>query len=144
VESAFVVARNPDPESKLPYLVRLPIDGGLVLKSREDWPYGVLDDEGRLLATVEGKTLEDFAGSLSNATLAFRLQRLSEVPAATVVVEANYPDMFRQPGGRAAWLADMVARLQVRYREVAVVFAGLRRFGEEWTNIFRVALLANR
>lgn len=34
----FVVARNPDPESTLGYLVRLPIDGGLVLKAREPGP----------------------------------------------------------------------------------------------------------
>src|SRR5256712_10276913 len=32
------VARNPDPESRLPYLIRLPIEGGLVLKARETWP----------------------------------------------------------------------------------------------------------
>jgi ERCC4 domain-containing protein len=34
----FVVARNPDPNSRLPYLVRLPIDGGLILKVRDTWP----------------------------------------------------------------------------------------------------------
>jgi hypothetical protein len=34
----FVVARNPQADSKLPYLVRLPLDGGLVLKARETWP----------------------------------------------------------------------------------------------------------
>ncbi len=34
----FVVARNPDPDSRLPYLVRLPIDGGLILKVRDIWP----------------------------------------------------------------------------------------------------------
>ncbi|MFP3915548.1 MAG: hypothetical protein ACLFWM_11785 [Actinomycetota bacterium] len=34
----FVVARNPDESSSLPYLVRLPIEGGLVLKARESWP----------------------------------------------------------------------------------------------------------
>jgi len=36
--SAFVVARNPQDDSKLPYLLRLPIEGGLVLKARERWP----------------------------------------------------------------------------------------------------------
>ena len=37
--SEFVIARNPDPESALPYLVRLPLSGGaVVLKSRETWP----------------------------------------------------------------------------------------------------------
>ena len=34
----FRVAPNPDPESRLPYLIWLPIEGGLVLKARETWP----------------------------------------------------------------------------------------------------------
>jgi hypothetical protein len=35
----FVVARNPDAASRLPFLVRLPLpDGQLVLKAREPWP----------------------------------------------------------------------------------------------------------
>jgi hypothetical protein len=35
----FVVARNPDPHSRLGFLVRLPLpDGDLVLKAREPWP----------------------------------------------------------------------------------------------------------
>ncbi len=36
----FRVARNPDPESRLPYLIWLPIEGGLVLKAREDLAAG--------------------------------------------------------------------------------------------------------
>jgi len=38
VTGTFVVARNPDPESSLPYLLRLPVDGGIELKAREPWP----------------------------------------------------------------------------------------------------------
>jgi hypothetical protein len=38
VASTFVVARNPDPDSTLPYLLRLPVDGGIELKAREPWP----------------------------------------------------------------------------------------------------------
>jgi len=35
----FVVARNPDPDSTLPFLVRLPLGHlGVVLKARETWP----------------------------------------------------------------------------------------------------------
>lgn len=34
----FVVAKNPDPGSSLPFLVRLPIEGGIVLKARDRWP----------------------------------------------------------------------------------------------------------
>jgi hypothetical protein len=34
----FVVGRNPQKDSNLPYLLRLPLEGGLVLKARERWP----------------------------------------------------------------------------------------------------------
>jgi hypothetical protein len=34
----FLVARNPDPESQLPYLLRLPLDGGIAFKAKERWP----------------------------------------------------------------------------------------------------------
>src|SRR5438552_19125647 len=34
----FLIARNPDLDSKLPYLIRLPVEGGIVLKARETWP----------------------------------------------------------------------------------------------------------
>jgi ERCC4 domain len=35
----FVVARNPDPDSSLPYLIRLPVGpDGVVLKARDTWP----------------------------------------------------------------------------------------------------------
>jgi len=35
---SFVVARNPEPDSSLPFLLRLPIDGGILLKARDRWP----------------------------------------------------------------------------------------------------------
>jgi hypothetical protein len=37
-ERRFVVARNPDEESSLPYLLQVPVGGGLVLKAAEPWP----------------------------------------------------------------------------------------------------------
>lgn len=38
-EKRFIVAKNPDPDSSLPYLVQLPVGtNGLVLKARETWP----------------------------------------------------------------------------------------------------------
>lgn len=252
----FVLAANPDPASRLPYLIRLPLDGGIELKARENWPRAnrvychpleegwpeeaeVLEDVpvalcrrrgpaidlvldrprlsrsqfiytetrgrptifwqtqqaarranpggrvprgraatgtleiridtrerypyrfagrpatssrmalaagdyavhagDRLVAAVERKTLEDLAGSLSDGTLSFQLQRLSEVPHAAVVVEAGYADLFRLPFGRPAWLADILARLQVRYGEIAIVFADSRKFAEEWTYRFLAA-----
>jgi hypothetical protein len=34
----FVIVKNPDTASSLPYLVRLPLDGGMILKVRDTWP----------------------------------------------------------------------------------------------------------
>jgi len=255
----FTIARNPQEDSKLPYLLRLPIGGGLVLKARDTWPRGsrvychpfeeewpphadiveetpvatcrrrgavidlVLDRprlshtqfvftevrgrqaifwqtrkaamaanpgaripraraipdgfviaidtrerypyrfagrgvvterlalpagdyavaaEGDPVASVERKTLENLASSLSDGTLAFQMQRLAEIPSAAVVVEGRYSALFKLEHVSGAWLADMVARLQVRYPEVPVVFADSRKFAEEWTYRFLAAALA--
>jgi len=34
----FVIVRNPDEDSSLPYIVRIPLGGGIILKARETWP----------------------------------------------------------------------------------------------------------
>lgn len=34
----FVIARNPEPDSSLPYLLRIPLGDGILLKSRDTWP----------------------------------------------------------------------------------------------------------
>jgi hypothetical protein len=253
----FLVARNPELESTLPYLVHLPLDGGILLKVRDTWPRSsriychpyeapwdssleiveetpvilcrrrgaaidlVLDRpklarsqfiftqaRGRsaifwqtqkaaqaanpgarvpkaralsgltvlvdtrerygyrfsarqvtteratlaagdyavaagdmIVATVERKTLENLTTSLSDGTMAFQLQRLAEAPLAAVVVEGDYPDVFRSQPSRGAWLADMLARLAVRYPDVPIVFAGSRKFAEEWTYRFLTSAL---
>ena len=256
----FRVARNPDPESRLPYLIWLPIEGGLVLKARETWPRAnrvfcaqdatrwdetaeLLEDlpvhlcrrrgaaidlvldrpalsrsqfvfteargrpaiwwqtqktaqaanpgaripRGRsagsltiavdtrekygwkfadrtlaierralpagdyaaivgdaMVAAVERKTLDNLATSLSDGSLAFQLQRLAELPRAAIVVEGDYPDLFRTQPGRGSWLADILGRLAVRYPEVPVVFAGSRKFAEEWAYRFLGAAVADQ
>lgn len=255
----FRVARNPDPESRLPYLLWLPVDGGLVLKARETWPRaarvfcaqdgtpwdetgGLLEEvdvllcrrrgaaidlvldraqharsqfvfttargrpavwwqtqktvrsanpgarvpRGRsagslavavdsrekygwkfagrpvtlerralpagdygavagdvVLAVVERKTLENLATSLSDGSLVFQMQRLADAGHAAIVVEADYPDLFRMQPGRGSWLADMLGRLALRYPDVPIVFAGTRRFAEEWAFRFLGAATAD-
>jgi ERCC4 domain len=260
MSARFRVARNPDADSRLPYLVWLPLDGGLVLKAREPWPraarvfcsdedttwdesgemvdeadvvlcrrrgaaidlvldrpqlarsqfvftqargrpavwwqtqktvqaanpgarvprgrasgpltiavdtrekygwkfadrlvtlerralpggdYAVVAD-GIVTAVVERKTLENLATSLSDGTLVFQMQRLAEVGRAAIVVEGDYPDLFRTQPGRGSWLADMLGRLAVRYPEVPIVFAGSRRFAEEWAYRFFGAAVGDR
>lgn len=257
----FVVARNPEPDSKLPYLLGLPIDEGVVLKARETWPtvsrvychpfegewpgdaeiiqevpvascrrrgaaidlvldrprlarsqfvftevngrpaifwqtqktaraanpggriprrrtlqeavriavdtrerypyrfaaqgavtlrtalpagdYAVLAEDGTVLAAVERKTLENLAATLSDGTLAFQMQRQSELPLAAVVVEGRYSGLFKLEHVSGAWLADQLSRLEVRYPEVRVVFADSRRFAEEWTYRFLSSALTD-
>jgi len=99
---------------------------------------------GAVVAVIERKTLENLATSLSDGGLAFQMQRLAEVARAAIVVEGDYPDLFRTQPGRGSWLADMLGRLAVRYPEVPVVFAGSRRFAEEWAYRFLGAAVADR
>jgi hypothetical protein len=256
----FVIARNPEEESRLTYLLRLPIQGGLLLKARDTWPRSsrvychpfeegfpdgaeiieatpvasckrrgavidlVLDrprlarsqfvftetrgrpaifwqtqkaarsanpgaripraralaqglqisidtrerypyrfggkdvgtervalaagdyavrSGGPLLAAVERKTFENFVSCLSDGTLAFQIQRLSELPLAAIVVEGRYSGIFKLEHVSGAWIADALARLQVRYPEVQVVFADSRRFAEEWTYRFLASALSD-
>jgi ERCC4-type nuclease len=100
--------------------------------------YGAIVD-GSVLAVVERKTLANLATSLSDGTLAFQMQRLATVGRCAVVVEGDYPDLFRTQPGRGTWLADMLGRLGVRYPEVPIVFAGSRKFAEEWAYRFFAA-----
>jgi len=243
---AFLVARNPDADSKLPYLLLLPLGEGIVLKARDSWPatarvychrfegswpaeaeiidqapvllcrrrgaaidlvldrprlarsqfvftqvkgreaifwqtqktaraanpggriprrraltdavtiavdtvrttvsagdYAVRTSDGTVLAGVERKSLENLAATLSDGTLAFQLQRLAELPLAAVVVEARYSALYKLEHVDGNWLADQLARLEVRYPEVHLVFADSRRFAEEWTYRFLTTALAD-
>jgi hypothetical protein len=259
----FVVARNPDPDSRLPYLVRLPIDGGLVLKVRDTWPrtsrvfcarvddvwppdadiveevpvtlcrrrgvaidlvldrprenrsqfvftilpsgregifwqirkvittarpgaripgrrasgipelviavdtrerypygfskqqattvratlaagdYAVRSVAGTSVAVVERKSLADLAGGLNNGTLIFELAKLAEAPRAAVVVEDRYGNLLKHAYAPAGFLPDMLARVQVRYPEIAIVFLETRPLAEEWTFRYLGAALAS-
>ena len=99
---------------------------------------------GEVIGLVERETLENLATSLSDGTLAFQLQRLAEAGrAAAIVVEGDYLHLFRTQPGRGSWLTDILGRLAVRYPEVPVVFAGSRRFAEEWTYRFFGAAVAD-
>jgi DNA-binding transcriptional LysR family regulator len=78
---------------------------------------------------VERTVMDNFCASLSDGTLAFKMQRLSELQAAAGRRRRSLLGALLEhvPG---AWLADVLARLQVRYPEVQVVFAHSRRPAE--------------
>src|SRR4051794_25509044 len=232
-ERRFVVARNPDEESSLPYLLRIPLGGGLVLKAAEPWPVAsrvychpldapgpevaleVIEDVGvrmcawrgravdlvldrarhnrsqfvfttargrpaifwqtplvarrrrqgvmaprvavpdtrhlaievdtreqrpydfggramelrrvalfagdyavrgatGVLAAVERKAGDDFVTSATSGALAFAMADLSALPAAAVVVEEHFSGLIAHPRVRPGFMADLIARLQVR------------------------------
>ena len=248
----FLIAHNPDPDSRLPYLLRLPIGDGLVLKVRDTWPrtarvfcaradawptdadiiddvamllcrrrgpaidivldrprenrsqivfttmrggregifwqtrkvvgtarpgaripgrrasglvaleiiidtrerypfrfakqqastsraalaagdYAVRGADGSIIAAVERKTIDDLANGLNNGTLVFELAKLGELPRSALVVEERYSTLLKHAYAPAGFLPDMLARIQVRYPEVPIVFAETRPLAEEWT-----------
>ena len=265
LEASFVVARNPEPDSTLPFLLSVPLDGGLLLKARDRWPSTtrvychpldrwpaeaeileqvavrqcrrrgaaidlVLDrarenrsqivftqpNAGRpggrpmifwqtartarrarpgqrvptrrasdlealtitvdtrerypyrfagrpvrcerdalrvgdyavrngdaLIAVVERKTLEDFTKALVDGGLNYALADLATVPAAAVVVEERYGALLKDEHVQPGWLLELVARLQVRYPAVPIVFADSRKLAEEWTYRFLAAALVH-
>ena len=51
---------------------------------------------------------------LSNGTLAFQLQRLTELPLTALVVEGRYSALYKLEHVDGGWLADQLARLQGR------------------------------
>jgi hypothetical protein len=105
--------------------------------------YAVQAPDGTMLAAVERKSLDNLAATLSDGTLVFQLQRLAELPLAALVVEARYAALFKLEHVNGNWLADQLARLEVRYPEVHLVFADSRRYAEDWTYRFLTTALAD-
>ncbi len=94
--------------------------------------YGVAVD-GRLVASVERKSLADLVASLTSGRLRYALGELAALPRAAVVVEERYSRLFRLDRLRPALVADGLAECQVRWPGVAVVFCETRPLAEEWT-----------
>lgn len=94
------------------------------------------------VAAVERKSLDNFVTSLVDGGRAFTMAELAALPAGAVVVEARYSRLFGLEYVSRAWILELVGRLQVRYREVPIVFADSRKLAEEWTYRFLAAALA--
>ncbi len=253
VAERFVVAHNPDPDSRLPYLLRVPVDGGLVLKAKDRWPatarvfcqqadeawpddaavvenlavrscqrrgvavdlvldrrqrsrsqfvfttlkggrpavfwqtpaaarnarpgqrvpsrrswgqpaltlaadtrerygyrfarqqvavekhplrvgdYAVLGADGEPLAAVERKSVANLMTDLVDGSLGFQLAELATLPRAAVVVEGRYAELLDAAHVQPGFVLDLLARLQVRYPAVPIVFPGSRALAEEYT-----------
>jgi ERCC4 domain len=100
--------------------------------------YGIAID-GRLVASVERKSLADAVSSVVNGTLRYALAELAALPRAAVVVEDRYSAIFKPGPMRPAQIADGLAELQVRWPNVPIVFCETRQLAEEWTYRFLAA-----
>jgi len=100
--------------------------------------YGITA-EGRLIASVERKSLTDLVASLTGGKLRYALAELAALPRAAVVVEDRYSAIFKLDRVRPAMIADGLAELQVRWPDVPFVFCETRQLAEEWTYRFLAA-----
>lgn len=103
--------------------------------------YGLLH-EGRLVAAVERKGLNDLVSSLTTGRLRSQLAALAAVDHGAVVVEDRYSEAFRHEVVRASVVADGLAECQVAYPNVPIVFCETRKLAQEWTYRFLAAALA--
>jgi hypothetical protein len=155
-------ARTANPGGRIPRSRVLPGPVMITVDTRERYPYtftrqgaatvratvaagdyAIHGADGTIIAAVERKSLENLASTLSDGTLAFQLQRLSELPLAAIVIEARYSALFTLEHVNGTWLADQLARLHVRYPEIHLVYADTRRHAEDWTHRFLTTALAD-
>ena len=103
--------------------------------------YGITS-EGRLIASVERKSLADLVASLTGGKLRYALAELAALPRAAVVVEDRYSAIFKLDRVNPALVADGLAEVQVRWPNVPIVFCETRQLAEEWTYRFLAAARA--
>jgi hypothetical protein len=88
---------------------------------------------GRVVASVERKSLTDLVSSLISGRLRFALGELATLPRAAVVVEDRYAGVYSLDRVRPSVVADGLAELQVRWPSIPIVFCENRKLAEEWT-----------
>jgi hypothetical protein len=103
--------------------------------------YGTAVD-GRLVASVERKSLPDLVASLTGGRLTYAVADLAALPRAAVVVEDRYSQVFKLERVRPATVADGLAELQLRWPNVPIVFTETRQLAEEWTYRYLAAAYA--
>lgn len=98
--------------------------------------------DGAVVAAVERKSVADLVRRLVDGQLAFAMADLATLPHAAVVVDGRYADALKTEHVQPGFVADLLARVAVRYPSVPVTFAGSRTLAEEWTYRFLAAAYA--
>lgn len=102
--------------------------------------YGV-EVDGKLIASVERKSLPDLVSTMTGGKLRYVLAALSDVPRSALVVEDRYSAIFKLVHVRPATIAEGLAEAQVRFPDVPIVFGETRPLAQEWTYRFLGAAL---
>lgn len=85
--------------------------------------YGVFEGE-RLVAVVERKRLEEFAGAAVQGQLQLLMAELATMPRAAIVIEGRLSQLVKGDlRTRPGWLLNLVAALQAAYPNVPLLFA---------------------
>ena len=155
IEPRFIIARNPDSESTLPYLLRLPVgEGGLVLEAKETWPRtakvychrapdewpvlpDVVEDVGVVSCERRGVAIDLVLARSREKRSQFVFTRLKGGREAIFwqtsrTLRTARPGI-RIPGRRASWLTDLVITVDTRERYAY-------RFAEQQAETERAAL----
>ncbi len=103
--------------------------------------YGV-ELDGRLIAAVERKTVADLAKVLVDGSIGYLLADLSSLGRAAVVVEDRYAELYKLDRVASGFVPDLLARVQVRWPSVPIVFCETRPLAEQWTYRFLAAALS--
>ena len=99
--------------------------------------------EGRVVASVERKSLTDLVATLTGGRMRYLLAELAELPRAAVVVEDRYSRVFSLDRVRPAVVADALAECAARFPQVPIMFCETRALAQEWTYRFLAAAVVH-
>ena len=99
--------------------------------------------DGKIIAAVERKSLDDLVSTLTTGKLRYLLADLAALPRAALVVEERWSSVFRLDRVRPSVVADGLAEAQVRFPTVPIVFCETRKLAQEWTYRFLGAAAAH-
>jgi len=100
--------------------------------------------DGRIVAAVERKSLQDLAATMTGGRLSYVLADLGSLPNAALVVEDRYSSVFKLQHVRPAVVANGLGEASARFPAVPIVFAETRLLAQEWSYRFFGATVAQR
>jgi hypothetical protein len=103
-----------------------------------------VEHDGRIVASVERKSLADLVSTLTQGKLRYLLADLASLPHGALVVEDRWSAVFKLDRVRPAVVADGLAEAQVRFPSVPIVFCESRQLAQEWTYRFLGAAVAHQ